>query len=270
MAGSFPSRKATVAPDYRGKKRGRRSGGIGMIRIDDLIEKVSAYLPEIADLSIISKAYVYSARLHRERFSEAGDPVLQHAVEVSSLLADFRLGIACIAAGLLHDVLEDELADPESLKEMVGSDVAGLVVELATLNRASFHGSATARAEHMRQMILASTHDIRVILILLANRLQFLRTWKALPVATRLAQAREALAIYAPIAHRLGVHSIKAELEDLGFRILEPKTFARIHREARQRISARQARLEEIHQELSALLKENGVEGEVLGRTKHL
>ncbi len=241
-----------------------------MIRIDDLIAKVAGYAPDGADLGIISKAYVYSARLHKDKFSPSGKLVLQHALEMSNILADFRLDIPCIVAGLLHDVLAEELADPASIREMVGGDVAGLVEELSGLSRASFRGSVATRAEHMRQMILASTRDLRVILILLADRLQVLRTAAALEAQERAGVARETLAIYGPIAQRLGVHFFKAELEDRAFHILEPKAYKALDRSVEKRVSASMARIVQINDELRSLLDLHGMRGEVLGRTKNL
>ncbi|MEE8394746.1 MAG: HD domain-containing protein, partial [bacterium] len=241
-----------------------------MIRIDDLIAKVSGYAPTGADLEILSKAYVYSARLHRNRFSPVGTPVVQHSLEVSNILAEFRLDTHCVVAGLLHDVLEEELADPSSLREMVGADVAGLVEALSHLNRATFQGSVATRAEHMRQMILATTRDLRVILILLADRLQYLRDSTGLTEDGRLGLARETLAIYAPIAHRLGIHFFKAEMEDLAFRILEPAAFLELQKGVEKRVTQRKTRLEEITGELADLLELHEIDGEVYGRDKNL
>lgn len=240
-----------------------------MIRIDDLIQKIKNYAPK-ADFDIFYRAYVYSAQLHRDRFTPGGRPVLEYGLEVSHLLADFKLDISCIVAGLLQDVLSEGLAEEKDLTEMVGQDTTTLIKELSFLHRAQFHSSEAARAEHMRQMILASTRDLRVILILLADRLQNLRDAKKSSDLDHTTLAREALAIYAPIAHRLGVHFIKAEMEDLAFETLEPRVFTRLKQEVEKRISVRQLRIEEINEYLRQLLEKNHLKGEVLGRTKHL
>jgi GTP diphosphokinase / guanosine-3',5'-bis(diphosphate) 3'-diphosphatase len=241
-----------------------------MLRFDDLLAKVATYVPPEADLDAISRAYVYSATLHRNRFTHQGEPALQHALEVSNILAEMRLDLRCIVAGLLHDALEEELAEPGALREAVGEEPARLVEELSRLSRAAFHGTEAARAEHMRQMILASTRDLRVILILLADRLQLLRKPGQLSAEQQQAVGRETLAIYAPIAHRLGVHSFKAELEDLAFRIMEPASWAELQASVDARIAERSARIEQINGELRALLAAHGLKAEVLGRTKHL
>jgi GTP pyrophosphokinase len=241
-----------------------------MLRLDDLLTKVAGYMPPAADLDAIRRAYVYSATLHRNRFTDDGGPALQHALEVSHILADLRLDLRCIVAGLLHDALEQELTAPAALREAVGEEPARLVEELSRLSRAAFHGTEAARAEHMRQMILASTRDLRVILILLADRLQLLRNPGQLPEEGRTGVARETLAIYAPIAHRLGVHTFKAELEERAFHLLEPTLWQELQRGVETRVAQRSAAIEHINTELRELLAANEVAGEVLGRTKHL
>ena len=183
----------------------RRQAAGPMIRIDDLIAKTSAYLPRKADKGRIGKAYVYSAQLHRDRFLPGGSPLLQHTLEVAYILAELRLDPVCIVTGLLHDVLEEGLADAAEIRKVAGDEVAGLLEELANLSRASYRGSEESRAEHMRQMILSTTRDLRVILILLAGRLQAMRNLEQFEPEDRGAIARETLHIYAPIAHRLGI-----------------------------------------------------------------
>ncbi|MEE8433470.1 MAG: RelA/SpoT family protein [bacterium] len=241
-----------------------------MIRIDDLIAKVSAYMPEGADLGQIDKAYVYSATLHRDHFSINGAPTLQHALEVSCILADMRLDLRCIVAGLLHDVLEADLADPRLLQEVVGGESARLIEELSHLSRAAFHGSEATRAEHMRQMILASTRDLRVILILLADRLHLLRDIDQLPAEQRIGLAGETMAIYAPIAHRLGIQTFKSEMEDRAFAVLEPGVYAGLEERVGARVAERQALLERVDARLDSLLEEHQYRGKVVSRIKHL
>ena len=241
-----------------------------MIRIDNLMDKVQEYAPAGADLEILSKAYVYSAQLHSEKYTQAGTPTIRHALEVSYSLAEFKLDIDCIVAGLLYDVLAEDLADKASLENMVGHEVALLVEDIAKLSKATFQGSAATRAEHMRQMILASTRDLRVVLILLADRLQYLRSADGIKEETRRAMARETQAIYAPIAHRLGIHFIKAEMEDLAFKVLEPDAYYDLQNAVERRVSQRKIRIQRINQEMSDLLEKNRISGEVLGRTKNL
>jgi len=241
-----------------------------MIRIDDLIAKISAYMPDPGTAALVQKAYVYSATVHRSRFTAAGAPTLQHALEVASLLAELKLDVRCIVAGLLHDVVEEGLADHAALRQAVGEDVAQLVEEVARLAKASYRGSEAMRAQHMREMILASTRDLRVILLLLADRLQTLRAADRLDAATRAALARETLAIYAPIAHRLGVHFFKADLEDRAFELLQPERFAQLKQAVDARLGEYRATIEAIRAELTALLARHGIGAQVTGRVKHL
>jgi GTP pyrophosphokinase len=241
-----------------------------MIRIDDLIAKISAYMPDPGTAALVQKAYVYSATVHRSRFTAAGAPALQHALEVASLLAELKLDVRCIVAGLLHDVVEEGLADHAALRQAVGEDVAQLVEEVARLAKASYRGSEAMRAQHMREMILASTRDLRVILLLLADRLQTLRAADRLDAATRAALARETLAIYAPIAHRLGVHFFKADLEDRAFELLQPERFAQLKQAVDARLGEYRATIEAIRAELTALLARHGIGAQVTGRVKHL
>jgi len=241
-----------------------------MIRINELIDKVATYVPGGADLEQIDRAYVYSAQLHRHSFSDNGGTRLQHALEVSNILADLRLDLRCIVAGLLHDVLAEDLAQPEELREAVGEEPARLIEELSRLSRATFQGTETARADHMRQMILASTRDLRVILILLADRLHLLREIEQLPRPERMALARETLAIYSPIAHRLGIHFFKAELEDRAFQVVDARAYGELQTAVEAKAAERGVRIAQINEELRALLAGQGIEGEVLARTKHL
>ncbi|HUJ76924.1 MAG TPA: HD domain-containing protein, partial [bacterium] len=223
-----------------------------MIRIDDLLGKVSSYIPDPATVGQVSKAYVYSATLHRNDFTSTGASTLQHALEVSSILADLKLDARCVVAGLVHDALEHSLAQPEALRQAIGEDAAHLVEEVSRLSRATFRGSEAARAQHMREMILASTRDLRVILLLLADRLQVLRSPQQLDPETQKALARETLAIYAPIAHRLGIHYFKAELEDRAFEILEPAGFAELQAAVQGRLRQSQGMLDRVNPELQA------------------
>ena len=241
-----------------------------MIRIDDLISKVSAYMPEDADLGQIDKAYVYSATLHRDQFSNNGAPVLQHALEVSCILADMRLDRVGSGAGVFHEGRDGELGARGGCGEVVGEARARLFGALSPVSRAALHGSEATRAEHMRQMILASTRDLRVILILLADRLNLLRDIGQLPAEQRIGLARETMAIYAPIAHRLGIQTFKSEMEDLAFAVLEPGVYAGLEDRVGARVAERRALLESVDARLEALLRTHGYRGTVVGRIKNL
>jgi GTP pyrophosphokinase len=245
-----------------------------MISIDQLTAKVAAYLPGETDLQRLRRAIQFSEALHRGRASPDGAPEIQRALEVTSILADMRLDPVCLIAGLLYDALPEHLAQPAELRAAVGSAAVELLEELAKLGRANYHGTEQSRAEHMRQMILVSTRDLRVILIRLADRLRLMRaigeSRKPTAPGESSAIARETLAIYSPIAHRLGIHYLLAELEDRAFSILEPETAHELQQAVDARLAARREHLDEINTTLRALLARHGIPGEVIGRTKHL
>jgi GTP pyrophosphokinase len=241
-----------------------------MISIDQLTAKLSAYLPSEASIAQVQRVYRYSSELHGARKLPDGTPLIRRSLEVTAILADMRLDPVCLMAGLLYDVLPQKLCAAADLRAAVGDAVADLLEALAKLGRANFHGTEQSRADHMRQMILVSTRDLRVILILLADRLQWMRSLDALPAEEREAVARETLSIYSPIAHRLGIHYLLAELEDRAFMLLEPEAAQELQLAVDARLSARREHLDEISGAFRALLARNGMPAEVIGRTKHL
>jgi len=240
-----------------------------MNRLQDLMQKARAYLPADSPLERIEQAYQFSAQLLQAQSKIPAAPALAHGLEISHIMCDLQLDLSCMVAGLLHGALEGFPPNP-ALRETMGPEVTALVEELAKLSRAAFHSSEDSRASHMREMILSTTRDIRVILILLAARLHLMRVLAQRPPSERHAIARETLLIYAPIAHRLGIHSIKAELEDLAFLELEPQAHHTLKAQLEQKLSQYRQGIDHINAQLQRLLAENGMQGEVLGRTKHL
>lgn len=236
-------------------------------RFNDIVEQMESYYPE-ADLSLLEKAYVFSAKVHRGQVRLSGEPYLIHPLEVAVILARMRLDLETIAAGLLHDVLEDTLTTYEELKEAFGPGIAELVEGVTKISRLHFRSSEEAQAENYRKMILAMTKDIRVILIKLADRLHNMRTLKYHQPDKRRTIAQETLDIYAPIAGRLGIDWIKTELEDLAFRHLEPKIYASLARRVKRERKKREKYIEEVKGILHERLKEQGIEAEVSGRVK--
>ena len=195
-----------------------------MIRFETLLEKVRAYSPE-ADLELLRKAYVFSALEHKGQVRHSGEPYLVHPLEVADFLADMKLDVVAVAAGLLHDVVEDTLTTPERIAELFGPEIAHVVEGVTKLGAIPFSSSEERQAENFRKMLLAMVDDIRVILVKLADRLHNMRTLQHLPEERRIKIAQETLDIYAPIANRLGMSKVKNELEELSFRYLEPKAF---------------------------------------------
>ena len=231
-----------------------------MIRFEDIYETVRRHHPG-ADLELLRKAYIFSAVEHKGQTRASGEPYLVHPLEVAAILAEMRMDPACVAVGLLHDVLEDTLTEPERIKEYFGEDVLHIVEGVTKISKIPFSTSEERQAENFRKLLLAMVDDIRVILVKLADRLHNMRTLQYLPEERRVRIARETMDIYAPLAGRLGMSKIKNELEDLSFQYLEPEAYQellgagggaaqaghRVHREdqgARWRRSCKAAGLE--------------------------
>src|SRR6187397_1877555 len=192
-----------------------------MVRFEDLLEKVRAYSPD-ADIELLRKAYVFSAYEHRGQIRHSGEPYLIHPLAVADLLADMKLDAVAIAAGLLHDVVEDTLTTIERIEELFGPEVTHVVEGVTKISAIPFQSSEERQAENFRKMLLAMVDDIRVILVKLADRLHNMRTLSHMPEDRQLRIAQETLDIYAPIANRLGMSKIKNELEELSFKYLDP------------------------------------------------
>src|SRR5207248_2538189 len=207
-----------------------------MIRFETLLEKVRTYAPE-ADVELLRRAYVFSAFEHRGQVRHSGEPYLIHPLAVADLLADMKLDAVAIAAGLLHDVVEDTLTTTARIQELFGPEVAHVVEGVTKIGAITFSSSEERQAENFRKMLLAMVDDIRVVLVKLADRLHNMRTLQQVPEERRIKIAQETLDIYAPIANRLGMSKVKNELEELSFRYLEPQPYdaRRISVDARRR-----------------------------------
>ncbi|MCX7055532.1 MAG: bifunctional (p)ppGpp synthetase/guanosine-3',5'-bis(diphosphate) 3'-pyrophosphohydrolase [Proteobacteria bacterium] len=198
---------------------GRRSIGI-----TQLIAKLETYLPP-DQVELVQEAYDFAFHAHDGQRRRSGEPYITHPVAVADMLADLKLDAQTMMAAILHDVMEDTPNTKDEITTRFGSDVAELVDGVSKLDQIQFRSRAEAQAESFRKMLLAMVRDIRVIMVKLADRTHNMRTLGAMPPAKRRAIARETLEIYAPIANRLGMHSIKRELEDLGFRALYPQRY---------------------------------------------
>jgi len=236
-------------------------------RFNDILEQVESYYPE-ADLSLLQKAYVFTAKVHRGQVRLSGEPYLVHPLEVAAILARMRLDLATIAAGLLHDVLEDTLTTYEELERVFGGEIAQLVDGVTKISRLQFRSTEEEQAENYRKMILAMTKDIRVILIKLADRLHNMRTLQYHQPEKRRIIAQETLDIYAPIANRLGIDWMKTELEDLAFRHLEPDIYEDLSKKVKRERKRREKYMEEVKSILRERLLEQGIKAEVSGRLK--
>src|SRR6476660_5769595 len=241
-----------------------------MIRFEDLLEKVRAANPE-ADTELLRKAYVFSAYEHKGQVRRSGEPYLVHPLEVADVLADMRLDVVAIAAGLLHDIVEDTPNSIEKVRELFGEQVAHVVEGVTKLSSLQFSSSEERQAETFRKMFLAMVDDIRVILVQLADRLHNMRTLSHLPDDKRQAVAQETRDIYAPIANRLGMSKVKNELEELSFRYLEPQSYEALRARVDAKRRATEGLIEEFKTTITAKLAEAQVPVVVIdGRIKRL
>ena len=238
-----------------------------MVRFDDIVEKAEAYIGE-KDVAVLRKAYVFAGQAHKGQVRRSGEPYLSHPLEVTALLADMRLDRTTLVAALLHDVLEDTETTAAGLREAFGKEVAGLVEGVTKISRLQEVSAEARRAETLRKIILAMTDDIRVVFIKLADRIHNLKTLRFLDEERQRQIARETLDVYVPIANRLGMGRIRAELEDLSFRYVEPEEFAKIAAEVEPQRKAAEADLAAMTATLRGLLAANGLEAEVYSRVK--
>jgi GTP pyrophosphokinase len=241
-----------------------------MIRFETLLEKVRAYSPD-ADLELLRRAYVFSALEHKGQVRHSGEPYLVHPLEVADLLADMKLDVVAVSAGLLHDVVEDTLTTPERITELFGAEVAHVVEGVTKIGAIPFSSSEERQAENFRKMLLAMVDDIRVILVKLADRLHNMRTLHHLPEDRRVKIAQETLDIYAPIASRLGMSKVKNELEELSFRFLEPKAYEGLRAKVEAKRKSAEGVAEDLRRTLAAKLEDAQVPvTSISGRLKRL
>ncbi len=240
-----------------------------MIRFETIRDRVRTYQPD-ADFDLLRAAYVVAAQAHQGQVRRSGEPYLTHPLEVAGILADLRLDIVSVACGLLHDVVEDTQVTNEDLERRFGRDVSRVIDGLTKLSRVEFSSAEANQAENVRKMIIAMTDDTRVILIKLADRLHNMRTLDFLHEEKRQRIATETLDVYAPIAGRLGIGRIEAELQDLALRHLEPQTY----RVLDTRVKAKKRWAEDFIRDLSRTLKRElqaeTIPGELSGRTKSI
>jgi guanosine-3',5'-bis(diphosphate) 3'-pyrophosphohydrolase len=240
-----------------------------MIRFEDIYDTVSRHHPG-ADLEILRKAYIFSAVEHKGQTRASGEPYLVHPLEVAAILADMRMDPACVAVGLLHDVLEDTLTEPERIREYFGSDVLHIVEGVTKISKIPFSTSEERQAENFRKLLLAMVDDVRVILVKLADRLHNMRTLQYLPGERQVRIARETMDIYAPLAGRLGMSKVKNELEDLAFQYLQPEAYRDLAARVEDRRKEATAFIETVKTTLAEKLKGAGIEASVEGRIKRL
>jgi RelA/SpoT family (p)ppGpp synthetase len=241
---------------------GRRSIGI-----NQLIAKLEGYLPP-SEVERVQEAYDFAFQAHEGQRRRSGEPYITHPVAVADLLADLHLDSQTLIAAILHDVMEDTPTLKDEITTRFGQEVAELVDGVSKLDQIQFKSRAEAQAESFRKMLLAMVRDIRVIMVKLADRTHNMRTLGAMPPAKRRSIARETLEIYAPIANRLGMHAIKVELEDLGFRALYPRRYRVIESAVRKAKGNQKQFVAKIAEALKSALDKAGIPARVEGREK--
>ncbi|SCY54068.1 RelA/SpoT family protein [Desulfoluna spongiiphila] len=241
-----------------------------MIRINDILDRIIEIHPD-ADLDIVERAYIFSARVHDGQTRLSGEPYLTHPLEVAYILADMKLDVESVAAALLHDVVEDTHATEEEIAQYFGTGVCHIVAGVTKLSKLSFATSQQRQAESIRKMILAMANDIRVILIKLADRLHNMRTLKFHKKEEKKKQiAKETMDLYVPIASRLGIYWLKQELEDMAFDTLLPDEYKKIREQVKDDQLAQEEMVATTKKRIRELMEDAGLHGQVMGRYKQL
>ena len=240
-----------------------------MVRLTNILEKVKGYHPR-ADTDLINKAYVYASRMHDGQTRKSGDAYFVHPVSVADIIADMRLDASSVCAALLHDVVEDcEVSLPE-VKTVFGEEVAFLVDGVTKLGKVNFASREDRQAESFRKMLVAMARDIRVLLVKLADRLDNMRTLEHMTASAQERIARETMEIYAPLAGRLGIQWLKAELEDLSFKHLEPDAYEVLDEQVKAVAKTTESYMGEVTSKLKKMLLTRGFSVQINGRRKHL
>jgi GTP diphosphokinase / guanosine-3',5'-bis(diphosphate) 3'-diphosphatase len=278
LAGQPASAEGANAPEgaaAAGAGPSATSGGLSAFQeslLGDLFAVVEEHADEAAvavDRDRVREAFVYACEHHADQFRRSGEEFIVHPVSVAKICAGMRLDTETLCAALLHDTVEDTQASLEDIEERFGEEIAGLVDGVTKLTELTFQSRDEAQAENYRKMMVAMASDIRVILIKLADRLHNMRTIDAMPKQKQIDKARETLDIYAPIAHRLGIHAIKWELEDLAFQTLHPRKYNEIKTLVSQQRDDRERYVNAAGDYLSKELLDVGIHAEISGRAKH-
>ena len=238
-----------------------------MIRFEDIAEEVTKHHKD-ADVGLLRRAYVFSAKEHKGQVRRSGEPYLIHPLAVAMILAQLKLDPVAVAVGLLHDVVEDAGVSMKKIEQYFGSEVASLVDGVTKMSRLSFTSREEQQAESFRKMLLAMARDIRVLLVKIADRLHNMRTLHHLPAKDRIRVARETMDIYVPLTNRLGMHRVQTELEDLAFRYLHPRIYHTLADkvEEEKRVSA--SFIKKVTDTIKKKLDEAGISASIEGRVK--
>jgi GTP diphosphokinase / guanosine-3',5'-bis(diphosphate) 3'-diphosphatase len=236
--------------------------------LDEVVATVGEHNPEV-DRELLERAFVFACEAHDGHKRRSGEDFIVHPAGAARILAELRMDAVTVAAGLLHDIVEDTDTSIEQVRAEFGDEIAGLVEGVTKLTRIKFQSREQAQAENYRKMIVAMAQDIRVIIIKLADRLHNMRTIEYLGKQKQIQKSRETLEVYAPLAHRLGIHQIKWELEDLAFQTLHPRKHEEISAMVAQRRADREAYVAEAGETLARELDKAEIKAEISGRAKH-
>jgi GTP diphosphokinase / guanosine-3',5'-bis(diphosphate) 3'-diphosphatase len=239
-----------------------------LTELQTLIDEIPKYQPG-ADLDLVNRAFRFSEKSHQGQQRASGEPYLSHPLEVAGLLVDFKMDVTTVIAGLLHDVLEDTAATKDDLQREFGPEIADLVDGVTKIGKLAFSSREERQAENFRKMVVAMAHDLRVLMIKLADRLHNMRTLDYLAPEKAKKIAQETLDIYAPLAHRLGMAKVKAELEDLALRVMAPEDYQDLMRRVAKRRLERENEINALIALLQEKLGEVGIESRIAGRPKH-
>jgi GTP pyrophosphokinase len=239
-----------------------------LTQLETLIDEIPKYQPG-ADLEVLQRAYRFSERSHQGQHRASGEPYVSHPLQVAGLLVDFKMDVTTVTAGLLHDVLEDTSTTKADLEGEFGKEIADLVDGVTKIGKLAFSSREERQAENFRKMLVAMARDLRVLMIKLADRLHNMRTLDYLPADKARKIAQETLDIYAPLAHRLGMAKVKAELEDLALRALSPDAYVDLQKRVAKRRLEREADINHVITIIERKLSEVGIESQIRGRPKH-
>jgi len=238
------------------------------LSVDELAKRVQSYIPD-ADIPLLRKAYEFAAKAHATQKRSSGEPYIIHPLNVAATLIKLRMDLDSIMSGLLHDVVEDCDVTPETIEKEFNSNVAQIVAALTKISKIKFKSKEESQAENFRKMIVAMAKDLRVIIVKLADRMHNMRTLQYVSLEKQARIAQETLDIYVPLASRLGINSVKADLEDLCLRFTKPEIYYKLAEKVAMKKSEREAYIQEVVELVHEKLHEYSVNAEVKGRSKH-